>query len=124
MQFNRSISKPTVYLCTTLFLMQTAYGFGIAQTGGHSTNLNTWHALALYWAMGWWFVNDSQEYGVKWNDNYIDMGLFLYLAWVFILPYYLFKSRGRKAFYTMLLILGIYFGASILGAITYLLVRA
>jgi hypothetical protein len=49
------------------------------------------------------------------------MGMFLYLAWIFIVPYYLFKSRGWKAIYTLLLVVSVYFVAHLTGAFIYLL---
>jgi hypothetical protein len=100
--------------------MQAAYGFSTARSGGNPTIQDTWHALTLFWAIGWWFISDSRRYGINWNDGFMDMGILLYVACMFIIPYYLFKSRGWKAIYTLVLILGVYLGAHIIGAIMYL----
>ena len=121
MKSNLHISKPTLYLCAFIFIAQIVYGFSAAQGNEASTGLSLWYFLTFYWAIGWWFINDSRGYGIKWIDDYMDTGLFLYVAWIFILPYYLFKSRGWRAFYTIMLLLGIYFGAYIAGVIVYLL---
>jgi len=58
---------------------------------------------------------------VKWFDEYLDMGMFLYIAWIFIIPYYLFKTHGWKALYTIVLFIGVYFGAYIAGIIIHLI---
>ena len=115
------ISKPTLYLCASIFIMQAVHGFGTARNGGNPTILDAWYLIALFWAVGWWFIRDSQGDGIKWNDGFLDIGLFLYIAWIFILPYYLFKSRGWKAVYTIVLLVAVYFGAYITGVMIYLL---
>jgi hypothetical protein len=51
------------------------------------------------------------------------MGMYLYIAWIFIVPYYLFKTRGWKAIYIIGLLAGIYFGAYAMGAILYSLLN-
>lgn len=119
MQTNFNISKPTLYLCMLVFILQLSYGFSAARNGGNPTIQDTWHTLALFWAIGWWFINDSRVYEIKWTDGFMDMGMLLYTAWIFIVPYYLFKSRGRKAIYTLVLILVVYFGAQLTGALIY-----
>jgi len=46
-----------------------------------------------------------------------DMGWFLYLAWWAIVPFYLFKVRGRKAVRTILIVVAAYlvtYGISLL----------
>jgi len=32
----------------------------------------------------------------------LDLGMFLFIAWVVLLPYHLFKTRGLKAFIPIL----------------------
>jgi hypothetical protein len=101
--------------------MQAVYGYSSARSGGNPTVQDVWHVLAFYWAVGWWFINDSRSKGIRWNDGFMDMGMFLYIAWILIIPYYLFKSRGWKAIYPLVLIPGVYFGAHIIGAMIYLI---
>jgi len=48
------------------------------------------------------------------------MGLFLYVAWPFILPYYLVKSRGRKGLLAILCFVAVYIGATLVGVALYL----
>jgi hypothetical protein len=76
------------------------------------------YPLALLWIIGWWLEKDSRKHGVEWV---FDMGLFLYMAWPFIMPFYLFKTRGVKAFLTIIAFVAIYFGAYATGVAIYVL---
>jgi hypothetical protein len=52
------------------------------------------------------------------------MGFFLSVAWPFLVPYYLFKTRGvKKAFLTILSFLAVYAGTYIMGLSAYLVLR-
>jgi hypothetical protein len=113
------ISKPSIYFALFLFIAQFINGLKTAQTGGYSSSSYIWFVLAFFWALSWWLNNDSKEYDIKWFDKYMDMGMFLYIGWIFLTPYYLFKTRGWKALYTIGLFIGVYFGALIIGTIVY-----
>jgi hypothetical protein len=56
------------------------------------------YPLAFLWVIGWWMRRDCRARGVAWV---LDMGLFLYIAWPFVMPYYLFKTRGARALLTI-----------------------
>lgn len=49
------------------------------------------------------------------------MGLFLYIAWPFVMPYYLLKTRGAKGLLLILAFAGVYVGALIAGAMLHAL---
>src|ERR687896_328477 len=51
--------------------------------------------LGFLWLICWWLESDSRRVGTKWP---MDLGMFLYVAWIFIVPYHLFKTRGLRAF--------------------------
>jgi hypothetical protein len=68
--------------------------------------------IALLWIVGWWLRVDSRKRGVAWVH---DMGLFLMMAWPFIMPYYLVKSRGAWGLLNILGFVGVYLGAAIIG---------
>jgi hypothetical protein len=55
--------------------------------------------VALIWLIWWWLRDDSRRLGITWV---LDLGMFLVIAWIFILPYHLFKTRGLKAFIPIL----------------------
>ncbi|MGB7203408.1 MAG: hypothetical protein WBD16_14265 [Pyrinomonadaceae bacterium] len=52
------------------------------------------YRIAFLWLVWWWLVTDCKLTGVTWP---MDLGMFLYIGWIFILPYYLFKTRGINA---------------------------
>ena len=47
------------------------------------------------------------------------MGLFLYVAWPFIMLYYILKSRGGKGLLAILCFVAVYIGATVVGAFLY-----
>ena len=72
------------------------------------------YALGFIWVIGWWLRSDSRRRGVSWP---LDMGLFIYIAWPIVLPYYLLKTRGQKGLLVILLFAGVYAGALVAGAV-------
>ncbi len=50
-------------------------------------------SLAFLWLIWWWLRSDSIENGVSWP---LDLGFFLTFAWIFIIPFHLFKTRGFR----------------------------
>ena len=53
----------------------------------------------------WWLKEDSKRSGVTWP---LDMGMYLYVAWICILPYHLFKTRGlRGGIFAILAFIGV-----------------
>lgn len=118
MQSSVRVSKSLILLCGFFLVAQLINGL-LAARNGYPEISNVGFALASYWILGWWFINDSRRHGIKWMDRYLDMGMFLYIAWIFVIPYYLFKTRGWRAIYLIVFVLGIYFGAYLVGAILY-----
>ncbi|HUG34502.1 MAG TPA: hypothetical protein VMJ90_07005, partial [Anaerolineales bacterium] len=102
---NLQISKESLYLCSFFFVAQFFNGINDAR-GSYSEFSNYGFALAFYWALNWWFLTDSRKHGTGWTDGYLDMGMYLYIAGFIVVPYYLFKTRGWKALYTI----GLFFG--------------
>ena len=67
--------------------------------------------IGLFWLIGDWFMRDSKKQNVEWV---FDMGFFLYLSWPIFIPFYLIKTRGFKAAFTItfgfiVLYIGTYF---------------
>ena len=115
---NSPASKPLILLFIFLLIVQIANGLYFARGIEPSPAFDLMYALGFLWLVGWWLKEDSKRYGVKWV---YDMGFFLYLAWVFIVPYYLFKTRGLRAFITILSVVGIFSGTYLVGVIVALL---
>jgi hypothetical protein len=112
-------SAPVVALCIFVLLtnilnvLYFAYGFE------PSGVFDVLHGLSFWGILCWWFREDSKKFGVSWI---LDIGYFLYIAWIFIIPYHLFKTRGVKGFITILLFTGIFAAAYLLSLIVYFLI--
>ena len=112
------LTSPTALLYLYLVIAQTIAGFYLARGIELPPTYIYLYPLGLLWIMGWWLQNDSRKHGVAWV---FDMGLFLAIAWPFIMPYYLFKTRGWRALFAILAFVAIYLGASVLGVALYAL---
>ena len=115
------IHSPTILLY--LFVVTAQIGFGIYYGRGMEPPpaFSLIYALALLWIIGWWLRADSRRRGVAWV---YDLGLFLVIAWPFIVPYYLVKSRGAKGILIVLGFVGAYIAALIIGITISLLATA
>ena len=69
-------------------------------------------AIAFIWALGWWIIDDNKRYRLTWVQSY---GVFLYVIGWLIIPIYLFRTRGSRAFLPILLFAGIYVATYIFG---------
>jgi len=112
-------SAPVIALClyallaNILNVLYFAYGFQ------PSPFYEALSALGFWGILCWWLRADSKKFGYTW---FLDIGFFVYVAWVLIIPYYLFKTRGVRAFITMLLFAGIFIAAYLLSLIVYFLI--
>ena len=108
------ILSPTTLLYTFVVISQFTYGLYLgAQTEPPSIFvLLDW--ICMLWIFGWWLRSDSRKRGVA---PIYDLGLFLYVAWPIVLPYYLVKTRGTKGLLFILAFAAVWLGAAMLGAI-------
>jgi hypothetical protein len=109
------IFSPTVLLYVFVVITQIGRGIYIVLEGDAPAPLIFVTALGFIWIVGWWMRRDSQRRGIAWV---YDMGMFLYMLWPFIMPYYLLKTRGVRG---LLVILGFavaYIGGLLVGALT------
>ena len=107
------IATPTALLY--VFVVSAQIVSGVYSAGGLEPPepFTLLYALGFLWVVGWWMQSDSRGRGVGWV---LDMGLFLYIAWPVILPYYLLKTRGAKGLLAILIFAGVYAGAFLAGA--------
>jgi hypothetical protein len=117
-KFLPKVSSPTVWLYLFLITTQVVTGFYWACEAEPPPAFTFLYPLALLWVVGWWLRVDSRQRGVAWV---FDMGLFLYIAGPFFMPYYLLKTRGVKGLLVMLAVAGVYVGALMAGAALCLL---
>jgi hypothetical protein len=108
------IFSPTVLLYAFVVITQIGRGVYIVFEGDAPASLTLVTALGFVWIVGWWMRRDSRQRGISWV---YDMGMFLYILWPIIMPYYLLKSRGVRG---LLIILGFavaYIGGLLVGAL-------
>lgn len=110
---SRTVS-PTVLLYTFVVITQFAYGLYLGQQIEAPGAYTLLHWAAQLWIISWWLRTDSRKRGVVWV---YDMGFFLSIAWPFVMPYYLVKTRGAKGLLVILGFVGAYVGAAIVGII-------
>jgi len=116
-QLLRQLTSPTGLLYLFLVLTQIVSGAYAASGLEPPASFTLIYIFGFFWIIGWWLLVDSRTRGVRWV---FDMGLFLYVAWPFILPYYLVKSRGRKGLLAILCFVAVYIGATLIGVALYL----
>ncbi len=111
--------SPTGLLYTFVAIAQFAHAVYMS-TGAWEPNptFTFIYAMGFLWIIGWWLLTDSRKRGVSWV---YDMGLFLYIAWPILMPYYLIKTRRAKGLLVIFGFLGVYIGAWLLGLAFYLL---
>jgi hypothetical protein len=114
--FSKLLS-PTVLLYIYLTLTTVAQGIYFASGIELPEAFTVILPLGYLWIVGWWLREDSRKHGVVWV---YDMGLFLNIAWLFILPYYLLKTRGAKGLLVIFGFVAAYIGAFGLGAAIHL----
>ena len=106
------VFSPTVLLYSFVVITQFAQGLYLGQRIEAPGLYTLLHWAAQLWIIGWWVRTDSRQRGAMWV---YDLGFFLCIAWPFILPYYLVKTRGAKGLLVILAFIGVYVGATIVG---------
>jgi hypothetical protein len=117
-KFLSRVASPAALLYLFLIIAQGVRGAYLGRNAEPPPAFTLLYALGLLWAVGWWLRRDSVKRGIGWV---FDMGLFLYIAWPFVMPYYLLKTRGAKGLLVILAFIGAYVGALIAGGVLYIL---
>ena len=79
-----------------------------------------WTGFALIYLILWWFQSDRSDRAIQLP---LDTGFLMAVLWPVVLPIYLFKTRGLKAFRTFFVILVIVI-LSLLFAFGVLMIRS
>src|SRR5258706_16137206 len=66
------------------------------------------------WVIGWWLTDDLRRRGGSWI---YCPGLFLHVAWPFVIPYYLPKTRGPRSLIAMAVFVAVSIAAAVTGAV-------
>ena len=110
--------SPTALLYIFLTFSHIARGLYLASDIEPPPAFTVIYGAGLLWIVGWWLLRDSRKRNIAWV---FDMGLFLYVAWPFIMPYYLLKTRGAKGLLLILAFIVVYLGALVAGMGLHLL---
>lgn len=74
--------------------------------------------VAFVWLLWWWLMSDSRRLGVTWP---MDLGFFIFIAGLLLVPYHLIKARGPKGLIGIAAFLGVFIAGRFLGAIVGIL---
>lgn len=113
-----SYGSPTVLLYIFLVLTHLMAGVYFASGIELPPLFELLYTVSFFWIIGWWLWSDLKKRNIPWV---YDTGFFLYLAWPFIMPYFLFKSRGLRALLTIAAFVVVYAGTFVTGIVLYLL---
>lgn len=108
------VTSPTVLLYVFVSLTQIANGIYGAGEIDPPPAFSLIYVLEFLWIIGWWLLNDSRKRGIEWV---LDLGLFLYVAWPFIMSYYLLKTRGTKGLLVIFGFIFAYLGSFAIGIV-------
>jgi hypothetical protein len=120
-KFVSKVTSVTAFLYLFLIITQIVTGAYVASGREPPPVFSLIYLFGFLWIIGWWLRDDARRRGISWV---YDIGFFLFLAWPFVMPYYLLKSRGIKGILVLLAFIAVYIGASILGIVLYLLFAA
>jgi hypothetical protein len=108
-------AMPALLLAIYILIANVATGLQYGFSAQPSASSNLVYTLGFFWGLNWWFINDSQKYEWKWVFSW---GNLVFLAGWILVPLYLFKTRGARAFLILFLFIGLYFGAYITGIVS------
>lgn len=108
----QKLVSPAVLLYAYLVITQFAHGLYLASGLDLPPVFALSYSAGLLWIVGWWLLKDSRKFNVA---RVYDMGFFLSIAWPFIMPYYLLKTRGAKGLLLILAFIVVYIGSALAG---------
>jgi hypothetical protein len=85
------IATPARVLFIFVFVAQFLTGIYAALATELPFLFEILYPVVTTWLVWWWIKEDSAGTRESWP---IDLGLFLFVAWPVIVPYYLIKTRG------------------------------
>ena len=106
------IFSPTVLLYAFVVISQIGHGIYVVTEGGAPAVITFINALGFLWLVGWWLRRDSRLRSVI---SIYDLGMFLYILWPFVMPYYLLKTRGTRGLLVIFGFVVAYVGGLVVG---------
>lgn len=103
-----------------LLVLLHSVGTGLYAARGlePSAAFDSLYRIGLLCAIIWWLKDDARRYGVR---LVYCLGLFVSIAWMILIPYHLFKTRGMKGFIAILVLIGIFITAQVAAVVAYML---
>ncbi len=118
MKFASSLSIPAVLFYALVAFNSTVSGFYLFSYIAVPEAFSVLYKIGILWSVIWWLKEDSRKRGVR---LVYCPGLLVYVGWIIILPYHLFKTRGAKGMLIILSYVAVAVVAHILGAMIYAL---
>jgi hypothetical protein len=106
---------PTLMLWVYALAMGVASGMSPAESLSGRADLISRAGLGLILAT--WVSADAQKR--NWPLCY-DYGSFVFLAWMVVVPVYLFRTRGARAFLTLLCFVGISVSSTMIATVIFI----
>lgn len=113
-ELRAELTTANLLLVAFLFVLQTlsvAYSVLEVESTAAFELLATFGTL---YAFGYWLEIDNRKHNFRWP---YCRGVFLYIASLLLIPYYLFKTRGKYALLLLLIFLCLYILASLTGVL-------
>ena len=92
---SENLSTPAKVLFAFTFAVQLIGGLYLAWQLEPSLPYSYLLYVAHVSILWWWLKEDSKKTGDTWP---MDLGYFIYLAWLALIPYHLFRTRGFRGF--------------------------
>jgi hypothetical protein len=118
MNHTTSPSRPLIFFCLLVLLYHVGSGLYLARGAGPTDTLDLLYQGGLLWAAIWWLKVECRKRRV---ELAYCPGLLVSVAWMIVIPYYLFKLRGARGFLRLLALIGLFVGAKILAAVVYVI---
>jgi hypothetical protein len=112
--FRSYLTTANVMLFAFILVAEAAKAIFMVTRREPSTGYELLRTFGYLYVIGYWLQVDDRRHGFKWP---YCRGVFLYLAGIFLLPYYLFKTRGKKGFLTLIIFASMYAISMLLGAL-------
>ena len=106
----RWTTPPLVLLC--LFALIWGVANGLSPDRGLTPRAEAISGLLHPILSAWWVVADAQTRGRR---LFYDYDTFVFFAWMVVVPVYLFKTRGVRAFLTIGIFVGMWLASFLVG---------
>lgn len=117
---NPNPSFPIMLVLFAVIIILYSIGGGLYAAHGlePSAAFDSLYRIGFLCSLIWWLKDDARRHKVK---LVYCTGLLVSIAWVILIPYHLFKTRGMKGFVVILVLIGVLIAARVAAVVTYML---